>query len=180
MKTLVSKLLKYSLARAGGLLVIIAAVAASLAWSGPSHARIKLEGAWIATVDSGVRGLVTYSPTDPSGQSATFRNEMVWPASVLASMGIEAVTDEVAEEFVTKNGVSRYHGVWYGLAGGNIVLIFLDDSVITYESPTYCTIQHTIATYLASADADNDGYPDPGTTPVATSSVTSIGKRVTR
>ena len=180
MKTLVSKWLKYRLARTGGLLLIIAAVAATIAWSGPSEARIKLEGAWIATTDNGARSLVTYSPTDPSGQRAIFRNQMVWPASVLASLGLDAVTDEVAEEFVTENGTSQYHGIWYGLAGGNIVLIFIDDSVITRESPTYCTIQHTIATYLASADADNDGYPDPGTTPVATSSVTSIGKRVTR
>ena len=179
MKTLVSKLLTYRLARAGGVLVIIAAVAATIAWSGPSEARIKLEGAWIATTDNGLRSLVTYSPTDPSGQRAIFRNQMVWPASVLASLGLDAVTDELAEEFVTEIGTSKYHGIWYGLAGGNIVLIFVDDSVITRESPTRGTIQHTIAGYLASADADNDGYPDPGSTPVGIFTNTSVTIRLT-
>ncbi len=179
MKTLLPEFLKCRSIQAGALLLVVGALAASVAWSRPPEGSVKLEGAWIAQVDTGVRGLVTYGPSDPSGRSATFRNQMVWPPEVLASLRIDAVTDEIAEEFVTGINTSTYTGIWYGLAGGRTVLIFLDDSVITHDSSTHGTIQHTLTVYLATADADNDGYPDPGSTPVATLSHTSTIKRIT-
>ena len=180
MKTSYSKLLHCRLAQTGALLVLLAAVAASIAWSGLPEGRIKLEGAWIATADNGVRALVTYAPSDPSGQSATFRAQFVWPAEQLATMGLDAVTDEVAEDSVTGNETSRYHGFGTGLAGGRTMLIFVDDCVLTFESPTQKRLAHALAIYLASSDADNDGYPDPGSTPVMSGTSTSISKRIAR
>jgi hypothetical protein len=176
---LLPKLLKSRIVQAGGLLAIIAAFAASMAWSRPPEAIVKLEGAWVAQTDNGLRSLVTYSPSDPSGLRATFRNQMVWPPEILASFRLDAVTDEIAEEFVTGINTSKYTGIWYGLAGGRIVLICVDNSVITRDSPTHGTIQHTVTAYLATADADNDGYPDPGSTPMATITAKSITTRVT-
>jgi hypothetical protein len=186
MKTLLPKLVKCRLIQAGGLLAVIAAVAASIAWSGGPEARVKLEGAWIAQVDNGTRALVTYGATDPSGQSSVFRGQMVWPLEMLASMGLDAVTDEVAEEFVTGKNTTQYTGIAYGLVGGRIALIFLDNTTSTYGSPTQRTNVHTLTLYpgpanpysLPTADADNDGFPDPGTSPMMTFTSKSIGKRV--
>lgn len=138
----------------------------------------KLEGAWINQTENGIRGLVTFAPSDPSGRSAAFRAKMVWPPALLASVGLEAVTEEVGEGFVTGPDTSKYTAIWYGLAGGQIVLIFLDNTTLTHVSPTQITLQHTVDVYLATADADNDGYPDPGSTPVQTFEVNSSGKRV--
>ena len=129
-------------------------------------------------MDSGIRGLVTYAPSDPSDQSAVFRAQMVWPPELLAATGIDAVTDEVAEEFVMGRKTTEYTGVWYGLAAGKIVLICLDDTTSTYVSPTKRINVHVGSFYLPPADADNDGYPDHGTSPVMTFTNKSISKRV--
>ena len=180
MKSLLPKLLKYRLVRVGGLLAVIAAVAASLAWSQGSGASTKLEGAWVAKTDVGILSLVTYAPSDPSGRRAVMRNQMVWPRENLAKYGLEAVTEEIAEAVVTGVNTEVYNGIWYGLVGGRTALIFLDHADITYVTPTDKIVAHTVDTYLASADADNDGYPDPGTTPVRTSSNTTISKRLGR
>jgi hypothetical protein len=178
MRTLLPKLFKCKLAQAGGLLAVIAAVAAGIAWSEHPEGRIKLEGAWLAQVDNGVRGLVTYGPSDASGQSAAFRVQMVWPPALLTATGIDAVTDEIAEEVVTGRKTTEYTGIWYGLAGGRIVLICVDNTTSTYVSPTKRINVHVGSFYLPTADVDNDGYPDPGTSPVMTITNKSIGKRV--
>ena len=164
--------------RTGGLLGIVLAVAASIAWSRAPEARIKLGGAWVPQVDNGTRGLVTYGATDPSGLSAVFRAQMVWPPEMLASMGLDAITDEIGEEFVTGRDTSQYTGIWYGLTGGRIALIFLDNTTITHLSPTQLSLEHTIDIYWASDDTDHDGYPDPGKTPFTTVTAKSVSKRV--
>ena len=178
MKTVLPKLLKCRLAQAGGLLAVIAAVAAGIAWSDHPDGRIKLEGAWIAQVDNGLQGMVTYAPSDPSGQSAVFRAQMVWPPALLAAMGLEAVTDEIAEEVVTGRNTTAYTGIWYGLVGGTKVLICVDHSTCKYVSPTKRINVHVGSAYLQSADADNDGYPDPGALPFMTFTNIGIGKRL--
>jgi hypothetical protein len=180
MKTILPKLSQCKSLQLGALFAVVAVVVASLAASRPPQASVKLEGAWVAQTDNGIRSLVTYGPSDPSGRSATFRNEMVWPPELLASVGIDAVTDEIAEESVTGPKTSTYTGIWYGLHAGRIALIFLDDSVITRHTPTYGTIQSTVTVYLATADADNNGYPDPGSEPfLPPFSAQSITTRVT-
>jgi hypothetical protein len=178
MKTSLCTLLESRLIQAVGLLAVIAIIAATSAWSGQNERRVKLEGAWVAQVDNGLRGLVTYAPSDPSGQSAVIRAQMIWPPALLGMMGIDAVTDEIAEEVVTGNKTSQYTGIWYGLAGGTIALICLDNTTCTFVSPTERINVHVGSVYLPAADANNDGYPDPGTSPMMTFTNTSIGRRV--
>ena len=178
MKTLVPKLFKCWLVHVGGLLAVIAAVAASLTWSQGSEGSIKLEGAWVAKTDVGILSLVTYAPSDPSGRSAVMRNQMVWPREVLARYGLEAVTEEIAEAVVTGVNTEAYNGIWYGLVGGRTAMIFVDHASITYVTPTEKIVAHTVDAYLATADADNDGYPDPGAAPVVTTSNTTTSKRL--
>jgi len=178
MKTKLVKLFKSRVTQGGLLLGVIAAAAATIAWSSSPGVAIKLGGAWIGQSDNGVRSMATSAPSDPSGMRATLRVEMVWPPGFLASFGCDATTDAVGEEVVTGPNTSKMTFMWYGLAAGTIVLINLDYVDVTYTSPTDAILQHTVELYLAAADADNDGYPDPGSTPVATVSSTTLSKRV--
>jgi len=180
MKTKLLKLFKSRIAQGGLLLGGIAVAAATIAWTDPAATAFKLQGAWIAKTDVGLVSMLTFAQSDPSGRSAVFRNQMIWPPELLASLGLDAVSEEVAEEVITGPNTSEYTGIWYGLASGRIVMIFVDNSTLTFDSPTQKTVYHTITTYLASADADNDGYPDPGSTPVGINYHTSISKRLAR
>ena len=145
--------------------------------AGKSRA-IKLEGAWIAHTDNGIVSLVTFAPSDPSGRSCAWRNQMVWPPALLASFELDAVTDEIGETFLTGNDTAAYTAIWYGLAGGNIALICLDNASLTFDTATQITIEHTVDVYPAAADADNDGYPDPGSPIIMTITSQSISKRL--
>ena len=70
MKTILTKLLKCRLVQAGGLLAIIAAAAATIAWSSAPARSLKLEGAWVAkVVGMPLQWTYTLSP-DPSGRRA--------------------------------------------------------------------------------------------------------------
>jgi hypothetical protein len=176
MKTLPGIMVNRRLVQVGGLLAIMTILAASIVWSNAPDARIKLRGAWIAQVDNGARAVVTYGATDPSGQSSVFRAQMVWPPAMLASLGLDAVTDEIGEEFVTGKNTSQYTAICYGLAGGQIALIILDNTIITHLSPTELALEHTISFYQASADTNNDGYPE--LAPFMTVTAKSLSKRV--
>jgi len=178
MKKILPQLLKCRLVQAGGLLAIIAAAAATVAWSGGSQALAKFEGAWMAQSDNGIRSLVTFAPSDPASRRGAFRNQMVWPPEALALLGVEAVTEEIGDTVATGPASGEYTGVWYGLVSGRTVSICVDNASLTLVSPTQITIEHTVLAYLATADADNDGYPDPGTTPVAAFTTSSVSKRL--
>ena len=178
MKVLIGSFFKSRITQGGLLLAVVAAAAATIAWSSSPGVAIKLDGAWISQSEGGIRSMVTYAPSDPSGQRAVMRNQQVWPPAMLAQRGLDAVTEEIAEAVVTGPATSEYTGIWYGLAGGNIVSIIIDHATITHVSPTEKHIQHTIFGYPATADADKDGYPDPGSTPSGIFSTTSVSKRL--
>ena len=179
MRTVITGLLKGRKTRWGMLVAAIAAVAATVAWSSDSQVLAKLEGAWIGNTDNGIRGLAIFCPSDPSGRTAAFRYQMVVPPENLAALGVDAFTDEIGESVVTGPTTGKYNGIWYGLVGGRIVTIFLDNSSFTLVSRTQLTIDHTVSVYLAAADADHDGYPDPGSTPVAVLTAHTVSKRLT-
>ncbi len=177
-KMKMSRLFKSRLVQAGGLLAVLAAVAVSLAWSGSPDARIKLEGTWIVeTDDHSTRGLGTYSATDPSGLHAAYRAQLLAP-DVAASMGLDTISDFIAEEVVTGKNTSECTGIGYGLVGGRVALILVGTDYFTFVSPTEKTFTWTMKVYLPSADADNDGYPDAGSQPIATATGYGTAKRL--
>ncbi len=180
MKHTLSKLLHSRLVQATGLLTLVAVAAGTVAWTEEPTARVKLGGAWVGTTDTGVRGMATYGATDPSGLKSVYRAQFVWPPAMLAAMGLDSITDLVADEVVTGPNTSESTGIGYGLAGGNIALIMVDRSWFTHVSATEKHNAHETSVYLASADADNDGFPDAGATPVAVLNSSSISKRITR
>lgn len=173
-----SKFFSSRLVQAGGLLAIVAAVAVSVAWSGSPDPRIKLEGTWIVeTDDHSTRGLGTYSATDPSGLRAAYRAQLLAP-DVAASMGLDTISDFIAEEVVTGKNTSECTGIAYGLVAGRVALIMVGTDYFTFLSPTEKTFASTMKIYLPSADADNDGYPDAGSQPIATATGNGTAKRL--
>ncbi len=180
MKHTLSKLLHSRLVQATGLLTLVAVVAGTVAWSGEPTARVKLGGAWVGVMDTGVRGTAMYGATDPSGLKSVYRAKFVFPPAVLAAMGVDSFTDLVAEEVVTGENTSESIGISYGVAGGQVVAILVDHTWFTHISPNEKHNTHETSVYLASADADNDGFPDVGATPIAIVNNSSIAKRITR
>ncbi len=180
MKDSLAKLLRSRLTQAGTLLAVVVVTVATIAWSGTPKERVQLGGAWVATTDNGVRGMAIYGATDPSGLKSVYRGQFVWPPAMLAAMGLDSITDLFAEEVVTGNNTSESTGIGYGLADGTIALIIVDRSWFTHVSPTEKHNKHETSVYLASADADNDGLPDPGARPVTVLNSSSISKRITR
>ena len=180
MKTLLTKLLRYRLAQASGTLALVVAVATTIAWSGKPAARVKLDGAWVGVLDNGVRGTAIYGATDPSGLKSVYRGQFIFPPAILAMMQVDSVTDLVAEEIVTGENTSESTGISYGLAGGQIALILVDHTCFTHINRNEKHNTHQTSVYLASADADNDGFPDADAQPIMVLPASSISKRITR
>lgn len=178
MKHTVSKLLHSRLVQATGLLTLVAVAAGTVAWTEGPTARVKLGGAWVAVLDNGVHGMAIYGATDPSGLKSVYRGQFVWPAAMLAGMGVDSITDLVAEEVVTGKNTSESTGIGYGVKGGQIVLILVDRSWFTHISPSEKHNTHETSVYLASADEDTDGFPDAGAEPIAVIPASSVSKRI--
>jgi hypothetical protein len=105
---------------------------------------------------------------------------MIFPPAMLDQMHVDSVTDLISDEVVTGRNTSESTGVGYGLSGGEIALIFVDHSRFIHVSPVEKHNTHQTSIYLAAADADNDGLPDPGAMPVMVLPSTSISKRITQ
>ena len=180
MKDSLAKLLRSRFAQAGGLLALVLATTATIAWSGTPEGRVQLGGAWVATLDTGVRGTAMYGATDPSGLKSVYRAQFVFPPAVLAAMGVDSFTDLIAEEVVTGKNTSESIGISYGVAGGQVVAILVDHTWFTHISPNEKHNTHKTSVYLASADANNDGFPDANAQPVTVIPATSISKRIAR
>ena len=140
----------------------------------PAFQSFQLEGAWVAQTENGVRSLVTFAPS-PSGKTATFRNEMVWPPEVLAEFGLSGVTDEIGEEVMTGRNTGTYTARWYGLIDGRPLVVFVDIASLTVNSPTELSIVHRITGYLAGPDGQPVGDPI-----VPTGTYNSTSRRITQ
>ena len=180
MKYSLSRFLHLRIVQLAGLLATVIAVASTVAWSGSPAGRVKLEGAWVGQLDTGARVAVTYAATDPSGLRAVYRAQAIFPPAMLATMKVDSVTDLFSEEVVTGQNTSESTGILYGLAGGQVALIMVDHSYFTHVSPDEKHNTHQTSVYLASADADNDGFPDADATPIAVLNASSVSKRITR
>ncbi len=159
---------------------IAAIVAATVGSSGSPEARVQLGGAWVGVLDNGVTGTAIYGATDPSGLKSVYRGQFVWPPAMLAMMGVDSITDLVADEVVTGPNTSESTGICYGISGGSIALILVDHSYFTHVSSREKHNVHQTTIYLASADADQDGFPDPGAQPLTVMPSHSVSKRITR
>ena len=91
------------------------------------------------------------------------------------------MTDGIGQAEMTSRNTFKYSVVGYGTKQGPppvISLIFVMWGTGSYQGPDTLAITYTIDVYLPSADANGDGLPDPGSTPVVSIPGTTTAKRV--
>jgi len=190
MRSVTTGLLKSRMARWSLFVVVLAAAGLSLAWMG--QPQYKLGGGFMGsgggTVWSGFN-----APLDPAGRTAAVRiNPITFGADMaglLAMFGADATTEFTGQSHMISRDTAKWTFVGYGTKQGNppqICMIQVYSGVEKYTGPDSFDVTYTCDVYpgvanilgLPNADADGDGFPDPGTTPVISFPGGGIGKRV--
>jgi len=190
MRSVTTGLLKSRMARWSLFVAVLAAAGLSLAWMG--QPQYKLGGGFIYS-GGGVISTTFQIPLDPAGRTAAVRvNPLGYRADLaglLAMFGADSQTEFTGEAQMTSRHTAKWAFVGYGTKQGNppqICLIEVYSGTDTFTGPDSMDVTYTCDVYpgpanilgLPNADADGDGFPDPGTTPVISFPGGGIGKRV--
>lgn len=183
MKTNIIGLLKSRFSRGCMLAAVLTATGFSLAWMGPVHYR--LGGGWIGASDVGAWNALQV-PLDSAGKTEAIRVSLIsytdQTAGLLAFSGANSVSDMTGEGAMTGPDTAKWTLVGYGLAAGNppvIRQIWVAAGTLKFTGPDTFNNSYTLTVYPAEADADGDGFPDPGATPlVSIPGITGSAKRV--
>jgi len=143
----------------------------------------KLEGAWVSKVQEVPLQWSFVLVPDASGRRASLHGSI---DVGLASFGPTVTTTPLLGELVMTGPASaKFTSVWYGRTtttgplSATIVYIGMNQGKIELTGPGKSVSTHHIAYYAPSSDADGDGYPDAGATPIAPAvDVTSIDTRM--
>lgn len=171
-----------------------AAVLIAVTQSAWSNRQYQLGGGWIGSSGAGGIWNALQIPLDPAGKTAAIRvNTTTYNsgfAGLFAALGANAgASDAVGEAEMISHDTARYGTVFYGReqVPGNplkINTIFVMTGTLKFTGPDTMMVGYTINVYPVSADADFDGYPDPGAQPIIIKGVLPIqavdpAKRVT-
>jgi hypothetical protein len=157
----------------------------TIAASKPCPRHYQLGGGWIGS-GSGLEYSALYVPLDPSGQKAALRLQFVgWGAdfaALMAAFGADAGTDGIGEAAMISPDTFKWTTVNYNIKQGNPpvkVLILVAEGTGKYSGLNRFDVNYDTSIYLAAADADGDGFPDAGATPLMTiTNMTGSLKRV--
>jgi len=175
MKTLLPKLFNSRLVQAGGLLAIIAAFAASMAWSRPPEAIVKLGGMWVGRYGD-ITWTGTYTP-DPSGLNATVTLQWMTMSAefqaLSAALGADASSIASGSVSVVSTDTATSKLIWYFLkegtpstiepVAGQIKAIAVMVGEWHFTSPTTAVGKHNLKIYLP--DAQGSMVPADDTVP---------------
>ena len=171
-------------------LLILASAALSVASAGGAKGAYKLEGAWLAQcIEFPLQWSWVFAP-DASGRRASGHGQFdIGP--VTPDLGYGAATRNshiLVEAEMTGPDTVDAIGVWYGLrepsatlpgvVSADIVYIGIDKAVFTFETPDKLKGVHIIEYYVPPQDADGDGFPDPGQTPVSSTEIHTENTRL--
>jgi len=177
MKGLTNKLLKGRLTRWGFLAVLLLAAVGTVAGMNQRH--YQLGGAFIGNNGAGNIWSGLNIPLDPAGRSAALRvNLTIYNAEgagLLAAFGADSLSEFVGEQHMISRDTAKFGTVAYANQQGNPPqrrAIFVMNGTLKFTGPDNYTVDYTIDVYpvnvpgLPNADANADGYPDTGTSPV--------------
>jgi hypothetical protein len=143
----------------------------------------KLEGAWVAKVQEAPLQWSYVLVPDASGQRASLHGSI--DVGLLTFGPNVTTTPLIGELVMTGPDSAKFFSVWYGrtAAAGplnaTIVYIGVNQGIVKFTGPGKGASTHQITYYLPSSDADGDGYPDAGSTPIAPPvNLTSMDTRV--
>jgi hypothetical protein len=185
MKTVINKLLKARIAKWSLPALLIAVVAASIAWSNEGHRRYQLGGGFIGNNGAGNIWNALQIPLDPEGRTAALRvNEPIYTADfagLLTAFGADAVSEFVGEVKMISRDTAKFGTVAYAKQQGNppqLRAILVMNGTVKFTGPDNIMVTYTVDVYPAAADADLDGYPDAGAVPAVTIPGLDYGRRV--
>jgi hypothetical protein len=176
MKTLL-KLLKGRVTRWGFLAGLLIAVGATVGWNNPKEQcrQYKFGGGWIGGAGDGSIWNALQIPKDPAGLTCGVRvNTTMYGESVaglLAGFGADTLTEAVGEMEMISRDTAKYGFVSYMQKQGNpptLCAIVVMTGKLKFTGPDNFFVDYTLNVYLPAADADLDGYPDPGAAPALT------------
>jgi hypothetical protein len=154
------------------LALILAAAAISIAATGDRHYRFG--GSWVGS-GGGIIWNVQQVPLDPNGRTGTLQLHTISygaeMAGLLQAFDADGLSNALGEAEFTHGDTGKWTAVQYAVKQGNppqMRLIIIMSGTAKYTSSVHYTISFTEDIYLASADADGDGLPDPGAKPVLT------------
>jgi hypothetical protein len=178
MKRLMTGLLQGRITRWSILAVVSAA--GGLLLARPPQAQYQLGGAWIAS-GGGTISSVFDMPMDAAGRTAAIRiNPFIYStdmAGLFAAFGADTATESTGQGMMINQDTAKWATVGYYTKQGNPPLncmIYVMTGTLKFTGPDCRVVNYTADIYagpanslgLPSADADGDGFPDPGTTPV--------------
>jgi hypothetical protein len=163
MKTSITKFLKTRMIQGSLLLALIAAVAASVAWSGKDEGRIKLGGTWVGR-SGDITWTASYAP-DSSGQNAVTTLQWMTVGAdfegLMGSIGAETMSLVSGGMSMTSKDTAAGKLIWYFLApgiastthpvAGQVKAIAVMTSDWHFASSTTAAGTHNIKLYLPGA-----------------------------
>jgi hypothetical protein len=167
----------------------MALAAGTLCVTGFGTKYYRLGGAWIGG-HPGFTWSAIQAQMDPLGQTcadrAILKNFDNQFAGLLAAFGADNLSDAVGEARMISPDTARWTLLAYAVATPHAPGELLQNQAIVLYSGTWkftsdntAVLNYSVNVYLPSADADGDGLPDPGATPVLTlSGFTDNAKRV--
>ena len=169
--------------------IAVAAMLAAVGWAGVSAqlaGGLKLEGAWIARVTSYEGGawpfLTQWSyvvTADPSGRRGTVHGSVDVPFPGVPG---DYVTPIIGEVIQTGPETAIDNSIWYHVLKASPVnqIVAIGTAKGEWRRLGPDKVETTIhfAIYEASADTNGDGIPEPGATPIAAFTVTTVDTRV--
>ncbi len=168
----------------GALASALLLVATQPTGSARSREPFKLEGAWIMKFPGTPITSVYTLSADTSGRRASISGStIIGDPTFFGSFPAEWQSPLMGEAVVTGPNEGRYTAVSYGLKAGaegfpELVYILVDSGMVRDLGQGRTEHQHNLGVYLPFQDADGDGLPDAGQTPVACVPLTSISTRI--
>jgi hypothetical protein len=174
MKTLMNGLLKGRITRWGFLAVLLIAAGATVGWMHPKETQkqYRFGGGWIGTDGAGTLWSVLQIPLDPAGRTAAIRvNTLAGGLGNTEATGEgEMISRDTAKwtlmTYVTQGNPPQVSQIW--------VLV----GTLKFTGPDSWEINYTVKIYQAADDANGDGFPDAGATPIEIPGLTGTAKRV--
>ncbi|MBZ5499858.1 MAG: hypothetical protein LAP85_25960 [Acidobacteriia bacterium] len=181
------KLIMAAVVAAAAAIVLVTQIGASNSDQGA----MKLEGAWVARVTS-MNGhpfpavsqwSYVFSP-DASGRSAAIHGSIDVGFFPNQPGNTTFSTPLIGEAVSTGPDTATFKVIWYTISQSGpgqfnqVVLIGTASGAARSVGPGKVEVTDDFKIYLASADADGDGFPDEGSTPIRSFTVTTLDTRI--
>jgi len=166
----------------------VAVLVGTLCVTGFGTKYYRLGGGWVGGNPT-YTWSVLFAPSDPSGQTAAARPILRYFGSefagLLASFGADNLSDATGEIKMVSPDTGRWTLISYmqvtAKQPGDTLQnkgIIVSHGTWKFTSDNTAVLNYTLDVYPPSADADGDGFPDAGATPVLSIPTVDNGKRV--